>query len=89
VSQLATVNQAAQFAAAELEMLYSSGIRPDELLGLDVSSVDLTNQMARVLGKGRKERMVPFGQTARRFLENYLRGIRPLRLSAAVRTSGT
>jgi integrase/recombinase XerD len=65
---------------AMLEMLYSSGIRPDELLGLDVGGVDITNQMARVLGKGRKERMVPFGQTARRYLENYLRGVRPLKL---------
>ncbi len=65
---------------AMLEILYSSGIRPDELLGLDVGSVDPSDQLARVLGKGRKERVVPFGRTVRRFLENYLRGVRPLKL---------
>ena len=63
-----------------LELLYSSGIRPDELLGLDTDRIDLPNQLARVLGKGRKERMVPFGRTARRFVETYLRGVRPLQL---------
>lgn len=63
---------------AMLELLYSSGIRPDELLGLDTTSIDLPNQAARVLGKGQKERVVPFGRTARRFLESYLRCVRPL-----------
>ncbi len=63
---------------AMLELLYSSGIRPDELLGLDTGNVDLPNRVARVFGKGQKERVVPFGNTARRFLESYLRGVRPL-----------
>jgi site-specific recombinase XerD len=62
------------------EFLYSSGVRVAELLSLDLESVDLTARTARVMGKGSKERMVPFGLTAARFLEIYLAGIRPLRL---------
>ena len=60
-----------------LEVLYSSGIRVGELLGMDVADVDYRNAMARVLGKGRKERMVPLGRTALRFLEGYVRAVRP------------
>ncbi|MFA5057638.1 MAG: tyrosine-type recombinase/integrase [Opitutaceae bacterium] len=67
---------------AMLEFLYTSGVRADELLGLNTTSVDLTNCTARVLGKGAKERVVPFGETARRHLEIYLRSIRPLLLRA-------
>jgi integrase/recombinase XerC len=57
---------------ALLEMLYATGIRCSELVGLDVSEVDLETRMIRVLGKGRKERIVPFGQRARAALEAYL-----------------
>ncbi len=57
---------------ALLEMLYATGIRCSELVGLDVSEVDLDARMIRVLGKGRKERVVPFGQRARLALEAYL-----------------
>jgi integrase/recombinase XerC len=57
---------------ALLEMLYGTGIRCAELVGLDVSEVDLNTRMIRVLGKGRKERIVPFGQRARAALEAYL-----------------
>jgi len=60
-----------------LEVLYSSGIRAAELLGLDVGDVSLTDRVAMVLGKGQKERIVPIGVTAIRFLESYLRGVRP------------
>jgi site-specific recombinase XerD len=62
---------------AMLELLYSSGVRAAELLGLDVADVDLANATALVLGKGRKQRVVPIGKTALRFLESYLRGVRP------------
>jgi len=65
---------------AMLEVLYSSGIRIAELLGMDLDAVDLANTMARVHGKGDKWRIVPLGRTAMRFLEGYLKGIRPLRL---------
>lgn len=60
-----------------LEVLYSSGVRAGELLGMKVRDVDLVNGTARVLGKGRKERMVPLGQTAMRMIETYLTAVRP------------
>lgn len=49
---------------AIVEMLYSTGARLAELAGLQVGDVDLKNGMAKVLGKGRKERMVPVGRFA-------------------------
>jgi site-specific recombinase XerD len=60
-----------------LEMLYSSGIRVAELLGLDIERVDFQGHTALVMGKGRKERVVPIGRTALRFMETYLRAVRP------------
>ncbi len=60
-----------------LELLYSSGIRANELLSLDVGDVNFSHETAQVQGKGSKERMVPIGKTARRFLESYIVAIRP------------
>lgn len=51
-------------ARALLEMLYSTGLRCAELVSLDVDAVDLEARALRVLGKGRKERWVPFGRAA-------------------------
>ena len=65
---------------AILELLYATGIRCAELVGLDVGEVDLEARMVRVLGKGRKERIVPFGTRAREALRAWLRaraGLRP------------
>jgi len=62
---------------AMLEMLYSTGIRAAELLGLNVADVDFSSETARVFGKGEKERLVPIGKTALRLLESYLRAVRP------------
>jgi integrase/recombinase XerC len=62
---------------AILELLYGTGIRCGELVGLDVAAVDFEGRMLRVLGKGRKERVVPFGGAAAAALETYL----PLRAS--------
>ena len=56
---------AALRARAILEMLYATGIRCSELVGLDLPDVDLSARMVRVLGKGRKERVVLFGGRAR------------------------
>jgi site-specific recombinase XerD len=65
---------------AMLEVLYSSGVRIAELLGMDLDAVDLANATARVHGKGDKWRIVPLGRTAVRFLEGYVKGVRALRL---------
>jgi integrase/recombinase XerC len=56
---------------AILELLYASGLRVSELVGLDLGSVDRAGQMLRVLGKGRKERVVPYGAKAQAALEAY------------------
>lgn len=63
---------AALRARAILELLYATGIRCAELVGLDAAEVDLQARMARVLGKGRKERIVPFGNKAAAALRAYL-----------------
>ena len=68
---------------ALLELLYSSGIRAAELLGLDLADLDFAGRTAMVMGKGRKQRVVPFGSTAARFLETYIKAIRPHFLSDA------
>ncbi len=57
---------------AILELIYGSGIRVGELESLDLSHVDMKSQLVRVLGKGRKERIVPIGKTAGEALEAYL-----------------
>ncbi|MFO0672284.1 MAG: tyrosine recombinase XerC [Polyangiaceae bacterium] len=57
---------------AMLEVLYGSGLRVGELVRLDLGDVDLEAAQARVLGKGRKERVVPLGGAAIRALREYL-----------------
>ena len=63
---------AALRARAILELLYATGIRCSELVGLDLPDVDLSARMIRVLGKGRKERVVLFGGRAQAALRAYL-----------------
>ena len=57
---------------AILELLYASGLRVSELSGVDVEDVDRQGMTVRVLGKGGKERIVPFGRAAGRALDAYL-----------------
>ena len=61
---------------AILEILYSSGIRVSELIGLDMGSVDFDQREARVWGKGAKERIVLLGQPAVRALQTYVSQVR-------------
>ncbi|HET8681761.1 MAG TPA: tyrosine recombinase XerC [Micromonosporaceae bacterium] len=60
-----------------LELLYGTGVRVSELCGLDVPDVDRTRRVVRVLGKGAKERSVPFGLPANQALDRWLRAGRP------------
>jgi integrase/recombinase XerC len=57
---------------ALMELLYSSGLRLAELVGLQCADLDLEAGTVRVLGKGRKERIVPVGKTARSVLRRWL-----------------
>ena len=57
---------------AILELLYASGLRVRELVGLNDENIDMAQQLVRVLGKGRKQRVVPFGDFAARALTAYL-----------------
>jgi len=63
---------------AILELLYASGLRVSELVGLNEDEIDMQQETVRVLGKGNKERIVPFGSYAARALEKYLEQKRAL-----------
>ncbi|MET9250635.1 tyrosine recombinase XerC [Nonomuraea sp. NPDC003709] len=63
---------------ALLELLYATGVRVSELCGLDVDDVDRDRHVIRVLGKGRKERSVPFGLPALRAVDKWCIHGRPL-----------
>ena len=57
---------------AILELLYASGLRVSELVGLNEDEIDMQQETVRVLGKGNKERIVPFGSFAARAIQEYL-----------------
>jgi integrase/recombinase XerC len=57
---------------AILELFYASGLRLSELVGLDLDDVNLSGRVVRVLGKGRKERIVPFNPTAAAALKAWM-----------------
>ena len=63
---------------AIVELLYASALRVSELTGLDRGDVDPSRLTARVMGKGSKERIVPFGVPARAAIDDYLRRGRPM-----------
>jgi integrase/recombinase XerC len=58
---------------AILELFYASGLRRSELAGLDMDDVNLSGRMVRVLGKGGRQRLVPFNESAGKALRAYLR----------------
>lgn len=60
-----------------IELLYASGMRVSELVGLNLDSVDQTRQLLLVTGKGNKQRMVPYGAPASRALDAWLSQGRP------------
>lgn len=62
---------------AMLEVLYATGLRVSELVGLAISDVSLRQGVVRVIGKGNKERLVPLGEEAVYWIENYLEHGRP------------
>ena len=66
---------------AMLELMYASGLRVSELVDLTVMQVGLNECVVRVIGKGSKERLVPFGNIAKQWLEQYLHEARPLILN--------
>ena len=69
---------------AILEVLYASGMRVGELCGLDVDDVDAERRLLRVLGKGSKERSVPYGVPAQHALERWLAIGRPALFAAGL-----
>ena len=60
-----------------LEVLYATGLRVSELVGLEVSQVSTRQGLVRVVGKGGRERLVPLGEVALDWLERFVRGARP------------
>lgn len=64
-----------------LELMYASGLRVSELVSLKTLNLGLNDNALRVLGKGAKERLVPFGEVASQWLRQYLASARPALLS--------
>jgi len=62
---------------AILELFYSSGLRLQEVVNLQVANLDMSRGYVKVFGKGSKERIVPLGGAARRSIERYLNEVRP------------
>nr|WP_194745994.1 tyrosine recombinase XerC [Staphylococcus chromogenes] len=61
-----------------LEILYATGIRVSELVDLNISDVDLNMCVLKVMGKGSKERIVPFGEFCKQSIEDYLNHFQPI-----------
>jgi integrase/recombinase XerD len=57
---------------AMIEMLYATGMRISELVNLKLTDVDMQRSVAKVFGKGKKERLIPFGEAALEALSNYI-----------------
>ena len=75
-----SVDEKSQFSKRDkaiIEMLYSCGLRVSELCDLKISNLFLDDDMIRIMGKGSKERLLPIGGTAKRYLNDYLTYTRP------------
>ena len=77
IRKIDTTSQSGWRDRVILELLYSTGVRANELITMTVDTVDLENALIKVNGKGDKQRIVPVGKTALRCLESYIKAIRP------------
>lgn len=77
IEQATPDNPSALRDLCAFELLYATGMRVSELAGLDQSDVDYSRRLLRVTGKGNKQRMLPYGVTAEKALNDYLRLARP------------
>ncbi|WP_040951274.1 site-specific tyrosine recombinase XerD [Gorillibacterium massiliense] len=68
---------------AMLELLYATGIRVTELISLDVDSINTEMGFVRCMGKASRERVIPLGKTAARWLDEYIRYMRPYLLKVS------
>ncbi|MGI9824059.1 tyrosine-type recombinase/integrase [Agromyces sp. Marseille-Q5079] len=73
---------------AIVELLYASALRVSELVGLDLDDLDRRRRTVRVLGKGAKERVVPYGAPAARAIDRYVELARPALLAMAESEAG-
>jgi integrase/recombinase XerC len=69
---------------AIMELIYSAGIRVNELVNLDVNDIDIVNEEIKVLGKGAKERIVPVGETALNILHGYMKELKKIKPSGVL-----
>jgi len=74
---------------AMLEMLYATGLRVSELIGLQVSQISIQQGVIRVVGKGNKERLVPIGEVALEWLQKYYQQSRPQLLRSREKSSSS
>ena len=77
LARISTNNGEGYRNRAMIELLYSTGIRANELLTLNLADIDQVNKTALINGKGDKQRMVPIGRTALKHLETYILAVRP------------
>ena len=68
---------------AMLELMYATGLRVSELVGLELPNLNMNQGVIRVIGKGQKERLVPIGEEAHESLQDYLTIVRPGLLKGA------
>lgn len=64
-----------------LELLYASGVRASEFVNIKIQDIDFSSRSIRILGKGNKERIVPFSRSASKTIKEYLKECRPLLLA--------